>query len=151
MSLKKKTISGFTWSFIDVISKQGIVFIIGIILARILTPREFGLVGMATIFITFPQSFIDSGFGQALVRKQNCTQKDYSTVFLFNLLLGIFFAGVVFLTAGYIAKFFNEPKLKLVLQVLSFGLIIISFSLIQSVILIKRIDFKKQTKISILS
>ena len=151
MSLKQKTISGFTWSFIEVVSKQGVVFIIGIILARLLTPREFGLIGMTTIFMAFSQSFIDSGFGQALVRKQNCSQADFSTVFYFNLLVGFIMAGVLFFAAGYIAVFFNETKLKLIVQVISIGLIIQSFSVIQFVLLIKEIDFKTQTKISVIS
>lgn len=83
MSLKQKTISGLLWSFIDSIAGQGISFIVGIILARLLSPKEFGLIGMLAIFIAISQSFIDSGFRQALIRKQNCSQADYSTVFLF--------------------------------------------------------------------
>ncbi|MFW5803656.1 MAG: lipopolysaccharide biosynthesis protein [bacterium] len=149
MSLKQKTISGLTWSFIDVFAKQGIVFIIGIILARLLTPRDFGLIGMTTIFIFFSDAFIDSGFGQALVRKQNCTQADYSTVFFYNLFVGLFLFLLLFFSAGAIANFFNEPKLKLIIQVLSAGIIVRSFTIIHEKILIKRIDFKLKTKISI--
>ena len=111
MGLKEKTISGFTWSFIDVISGQVLVFIIGIILARLLTPSEFGLIGMTTIFMTLSESIIDSGFGQALVRKQNCTQKDFSTVFYFNLVVGIALATLLFVSAGSIAHFFKENQL----------------------------------------
>jgi len=127
------------------------VFIIGIILARLLTPSEFGLIGMTTIFMTLSESIIDSGFGQALVRKQNCTQKDFSTVFYFNLVVGIALATLLFVSAGSIAHFFKENQLKPVLQVVSLGLIIKSFSIIQSVILIKKIDFKNQTKISVIA
>ena len=127
------------------------MFIIGIILARLLTPSEFGLIGMTTIFMTLSESIIDSGFGQALVRKQNCTQKDFSTVFYFNLVVGIALATLLFVSAGSIAHFFKENQLKPVLQVVSLGLIIKSFSIIQSVILIKKIDFKNQTKISVIA
>jgi len=81
MSLKQKTVSGLVWSFIDTIAGQGITFIVGIILARILTPHEFGLIGMITIFIAVSESFINSGFSNALIRKKDCTQADYSTVF----------------------------------------------------------------------
>ena len=151
MSLKQKTISGLSWSFVDNFIKQSIVFVIGIILARLLTPREFGLIGMTTVFISLSESFIDSGFGQALVRKKNCTQADYATVFYYNLCLGIVFYLFLFLTAGVISRFFNEPKLELIIQVLGFGLIIKSFSLIHLILLIKRIDFKLQTKITVLS
>ena len=151
MSFKDKTITGFTWSFIDIIARQSIVFIIGIILARLLSPSEFGLIGMTTIFISLSQTFIDGGFGQALVRKQDCTQADYSTVFFFNLFISLLLTGLLFIFSGSIARFFNEPDLKLILQVLSFGLIILSISVIQSVILIKRIDFRTLAKISIIS
>ena len=151
MSLKKKTISGMAWSFIDIFAKQGVTFVIGIILARLLSPEEFGLIGMTTIFIVLSESVMDSGFGQALVRKKECTQVDYSTVFYFNLVTGILFFFLIFFSADFISNFFNEPKLRIIIQVLGAGLIIKSLSIIQSVILIKRINFKLQTKISILA
>ncbi len=151
MSLKKKAVSGMTWSFIDIFAKQGANLIIGIVLARLLSPREFGLIGMTTIFITLSESFIDSGFGQALVRKKECTQADYSTVFYYNLFVGFIFFLMMFFSAGLISNFFDEPKLKLIIQVLGTGLIIKSLSIIQSVILIKRINFKLQTKVSVLA
>lgn len=151
MSLKQKTISGLTWSFIDSFLGQGITFIVGIILARILSPREFGLVGMLTIFTAIAQSFINSGFQQALIRKQNCTQADYSTVFYFNILIGIFFYVLLFTCANAIGKFFHEPILKELIRVLGLVLIINSFSIIQRTLLTKRIDFKLQAKISIIA
>jgi len=83
-NLKHQTLSGLLWSFIDRFSQQGITFIVGIILARLLSPKEFGLIGMITIFIAISESFIDSGFSQALIRKKDCTQKDYSTVYLYQ-------------------------------------------------------------------
>ena len=87
MSLKQRAISGLLWSFIDNSANIGIQFIVGIILARLLSPKEFGLVGMLTIFIAVSQSFINSGFSQALIRKKNPTKEDYSTVFFFNLII----------------------------------------------------------------
>jgi len=151
MSLKQKTISGLTWSFIDSFVGQGITFIVGIILARILSPREFGLVGMLTIFIAISQSFINSGFSQALIRKQDCTQTDCSTVFYFNIVVGIFFYILLFVFANTISIFFHEPILKDLIRVLGLVLIINSFTIIQSTLLTKRIDFKLQAKISIIS
>lgn len=106
---------------------------------------------MITIFIALSESFIDSGFNSALIRKKNCTQKDYSTIFFFNLAVSIFFVIVLVLSAGAISRFFDVPILKPILQVLSFGLIFNSLSLIQQTILIKRIDFKLQTRISVIS
>jgi len=91
MNLKQKTISALIWSFIDNFAVLGIRFIVGVVLARILSPREFGLIGMITIFIAISQSFIDSGFRHALIRKQDCTQDYYSTVFYFNLVSGVIF------------------------------------------------------------
>jgi teichuronic acid exporter len=151
LSLKDKTISGITWSFIDSFSKQGILFVVGIILARLLTPREFGLIGMTTIFIAISQSFVDSGFSQALIRKKDCTQTDYSTVFYFNLFMAIFLYAILYFSSGAISRFFDEPQLKLIIQVLGFGLIINAFTIIQRTRLTKRIDFKLQTKISIIA
>jgi len=150
-SLKQKTVSGMTWSFIDSISGQGIQFIVGIILARMLTPREFGLIGMITIFIAISESFINSGFSSALIRKKDCTNIDFSTVFYFNLVTGILFFLILFFTAPFIANFFDEPQLKPIVQVLGIVLIIDSLTLIQRTILTKRIDFKLQTRISIIA
>ena len=151
MTLKQKTISGLTWSFIDNFAKLGITFIVGIILARLLSPREFGLIGMITIFIAVSQSFIDSGFTQALIRKKDCTQIDYSTVFYFNLGVGAILYVVLYFAAQPISSFFGEPQLKLIVQVLGLGLIINSLTIVQTAILTKRIDFKLQTKISVIA
>jgi O-antigen/teichoic acid export membrane protein len=150
-SLKQKTISGLLWSFMDSFATQGITFVVGIILARLLSPREFGLIGMITVFIAISSSFINSGFGNALIRKQNCTEKDFSTVFYFNLVMGGLFFWILFFSAPAISRFFNEPQLKHIVQVLSFVLIIDSLTIIQRTILTKRIDYKLQTKISIIS
>jgi O-antigen/teichoic acid export membrane protein len=150
-SLKQKTISGFLWSFIDSFTNLSIQFIVGIILARLLSPKEFGLVGMLTIFIAVSQSFINSGFSQALIRKKDPSREDYSTVFYFNLAVGIVCFFVLYLCAGLIGRFFKEPQLKPLIQVLGFTLIINSFTIIQQTILTRRIDFKLQAKISIIS
>jgi len=151
MTLKQKAISGLLWSFIDSFAMQGISFIVGIILARMLTPKEFGLVGMITIFIAISSSFINSGFGSALIQKQNCTEKDFSTVFYFNLAMGVLFFWILFFSAPAISRFFNEPQLKLMVRVLGIVLIIDALTIIQRTILTKRIDFKLQTKVSIIS
>ena len=151
MTLKQKTISGLLWSFIDSFASLGISFIIGIILARLLSPKEFGLIGMLTIFIAISQSFIDSGFRQALIRKQDCTQADYSTVFYFNIVVGVLCYILLFAFAKSIGDFFHEPILKDLIRVLGLGLIINSLTIIQSTLLTKRIDFKLQAKISVIS
>lgn len=151
MELKQKTVSGLSWSFIDQFANLGITFIVGIILARILTPHEFGLVGMIAIFIEVSNSFINSGFASALIRKNNCTQTDYSTVFFFNLCAGILLFIALFFLAPTIGNFFNEVKLVPIVRVMGVGLIISSLTLIQRTILTKRIDFKMQARISVIA
>lgn len=150
-TLKQKTITGTIWSFIDSFANQGIQFIVGILLARILSPREFGLIGMLAIFIALSQSFVDSGFTHALIRKRDCTQTDYSTVFYFNLVVGIILYLILFFFAGSISVFFNEPQLELLLQVLGIGLILNAFGMIQRTILTKNINFKFQTRVSVIA
>jgi len=151
MSLKERTVRGMIWSFLDSFSAQIITFIVGIILARLLEPQVFGLVGMITIFIALSETFIGSGFGSALIRKSDCSQTDYSTVFLFNLGAGLFFFLLLFILAQPISNFFNEPQLTSIVRVLSFVLIIDSLSIVQRTILTKNIDFRLQAKISVIS
>jgi len=150
-SLKTRTVTGLLWSFIDNFFKLGLTFIIGIVLARLLTPREFGLIGMITIFIALSRSLVDSGFTQALIRKQDCTQSDYSTVFYFNLLIGIFIYTVLFFSAPAISRFFDEPELILIVHVLGLVIIVNAFSVVQRARLIKNIDFKLQARITFIA
>jgi len=150
-SLKQKAISGIIWNFLGGGIYQIINFVGGIILARILDPEEFGLIGMVTIFIALSQSFVDSGFSQALIRKRDCTQVDYSTVFYFNLIMGLVLYLTLFFSSSAIARFYNTPILENIIKVLGLILIVNAFKLIQSTILIKRVDFKHQTKAIIIS
>lgn len=150
-NLRQKAASGLFWSFSDLIANQGIQFVIQVILARLLLPEDFGLIGMITIFISLSTTFIDSGFSQALIREQDAKQEDFSTVFYFNLAMASALYVVLFLSAPVISDFFREPKLIEILRVLSLVLIINSFGIIQRVMLVRRIDFKTQTKISIVA
>ena len=122
MSLKQQTVSGLLWSFLDDLARGGLLFISGLILARLLTPREFGLIGMTTIFIAVAQTVVNSGFNQALIRKQDCTQADYSTVFYFNFAVSFALYLLLFAAAGPIAQFFHEPLLESILRVLGLHL-----------------------------
>lgn len=150
-SLKKKTINGVLWSAVDNFAGQGITFLVGIVLARLLTPAEFGMIGMLTVFIAVSESFINSGFSNALIRKNDASETDYSTVFYFNLAAGALFFLILFFSAPYVGIFFNEPQLVPLLRVLAIGLIISSLTIIQRTILTKRINFKLQTRISVIS
>ena len=138
MTLKEKTLSGIVWSLVESFANQGTQFLAGIILARLLSPREFGLIGMLTFFIAVSQSFIDSGFTSALIRKRCCTQTDYSTVFFFNLFAGLGAFLILFVCSGSISTFFGEPDLKLMLQILAFGLVLAAVSGVQQTILMRR-------------
>lgn len=149
MSLKQKTISGLSWSFAGNFAGQSISFLIGIILARLLSPREYGLIGMVTIFTILTQPFINSGFSQALIRKKSCTDIEFSTVFYFNLFTGIFFYCIIFLAAPYISTFFNEPELTKITRVIGLIIIIDAATIIQSTILTKDVNFKLQTQIGL--
>jgi teichuronic acid exporter len=131
--------------------QQGIQFVITIILARLLSPEEFGLIAMLTIFILLAQSFIDSGFGQALIQKKFTTNVDESSIFFFNIVLGILAAGVLYCLASWIAAFYKQPILIPMTRVLSLNLIINSFGLIHTTLLTKRLDFKTQMKVSLIA
>lgn len=147
-SLKSKTVSGLFWSFLDHIGKRGTQLIISIILARLLLPEEFGLIAMLTIFIALAQSFIHSGFGFALIQKKDATHVDSCSIFYFNIIVSIVAAGLLCLAAPWIAAFYDEPALTPLTRFLSLSLVISSFGLIQSTLLVRRVDFKTQLKVS---
>lgn len=151
MSIREKTLSGLIWSSVSSFASNAITFVIGIILARLLTPREYGLIGMLTIFIAISTAFINSGFNQALIGKKDCTPEDYSTAFYFNIIVGLLTYLILFFSAPLISALFGEPPLIPLLRVFGFVLIIKSLSIIQRTTLIKRINFKLQTRISIIS
>lgn len=150
-NLKNKTVKGVGWSFMDNISNQGITFLVGIVLARLLTPEEYGLIGIITIFIAVFNSIVDSGFSNALIRKNDTTDKDYNTVFITNMVFSAVLFVAMFFSAPFIAKFFNQPQLEPLTKVMSSIVIINAFAIIQRTILVKNIDFKTQTKISVIS
>jgi teichuronic acid exporter len=151
MSLKQKTISGLKWSFIDNSVNQGIQFVFGLILARLLAPKEWGLIGMLTFFIAISQVFVDSGFSSGLIRKKDCSAIDYSTVFFFNLGTGLLFYFILFFLAGPISRFYKESQLILLLRVLGLVVLINATSIIQRTILTRNINFKLQARISIIA
>ncbi|MFY7732919.1 MAG: lipopolysaccharide biosynthesis protein [Bacteroidia bacterium] len=142
MTLKSKTISGFKWSIIDTALRYFLAFFIGIILARILSPSDYGLVGMSAIFIAISRVFIDGGFSDALIRKTNCTVDDYSSILIFNIVLAFLLYLILFLTSNLISDFFNEPQLVDIIRVTGLGLIIGASSSIHSIYLKKILDFK---------
>lgn len=151
ISLKTKTIHGIGWSLIDTIAGSGITFLIGLVLARILSPSEYGLIGMVTIFITILSAFVDSGFSTALVRLKDANDVDYSTGFYTNLVISLFSFMLLFVLAPYIALFFYQPLLQDLIRAMGIIVIIRAFNIVQGAMLTKRIDFKTQTKASLIS
>ena len=150
-SLKDKTVKGVGWSAIDSLLGQGITFIVGLVLARILSPSEYGLIGIVTIFITVFNAVIDSGFSQAVIRKKEASNEDYNTMFITNMVLSVFMFLILFFCAPAIARFFARPELVSLNRVMGVVLIINALSITQNTVLTKRIDFKTKTKASLIS
>lgn len=142
-SIKQKAINGMAWSVSERISLQVMQMIISIVLARLLEPAEFGLIGMLAIFTSIAQSLIDSGFGSALIQKKNATQTDSSSIFYFNLVFSVILASILFFSAPLIADFYDQPDLLPITRVLSLGLVINASSIVQVCILRRNLDFKK--------
>lgn len=149
--LKDKTLSGVKWNAIGRFSTQGVSFVISVLLARILSPSDYGVVGMIGIFMAIAQTFIDSGFGSALIRKKDCTDEDYSTAFYFNIVVGIVCYFILFFSAPLIADFFDTPILRDIVRVLSINLFLNSLTIVQSAKLTAAVDFKSQAKICLVA
>ena len=143
VSLKQKAASGMVWTSIQKFAGMGISFISGIILARLLTPEDYGCIGMLTIFMLVANTFVDGGFASALIQKRRPTQEDYSTIFFFNLGMSLLMYTILFFCAPAISRFYKMPLLSSVLRVQGVVLIIHAFSIIQSNQLRKQFRFKK--------
>ncbi|HHT03175.1 MAG TPA: lipopolysaccharide biosynthesis protein [Bacteroidales bacterium] len=150
MDIKQKTITGVAWSAVERFSVQIVQFVVQIIIARLLFPSDYGMISMLAIFMAIAQTFTDGGFGNALIQKKDRTNTDYSTVFYFNISVGIILSIILFLSSGLISQFYNMPELKPIVQVMSVNLVILSFQVIQKTILTIKIDFKTQAKASLI-
>ena len=147
--LKKKTVKGLAWNSIQNFTNHGVEFLLMLFMARLLGPKEYGLIGLTTIFMAIASTFVNSGFSSALIRKKDCTNDDYSTVFIFNLLVSCLCYLIIFIIAPYVGDFYNEPVLCPVMRVLGLLLITQAFCAVQNTILTKNIDFKKRTKLTV--
>ncbi len=150
-SLKSKAIHALSWGFVESVGLQSVRFVIGIVLARILFPEQFGLMAMLTVFIAVAQAFLDSGFGAALIQKRNVTDTETATIFYFNIAVGVVASGILCLLAPRIAAFYSQPILTPMTRALSLVIAINSFGLIQDVLLTKQLDVKTQTKVSLIA
>lgn len=150
-SLKNKTVKGVGWSAADAFLGRGVLMIVGIVLARLLSPEEYGLIGIVTIFTTVMMGIMDSGFSSALIRKKDVIDEDYNTLFIFNLTVSIVLFVLLYVGAPWIAEFFERPQLLSLIRVMGALLILQSLCIVQETILKRRIDFKTRTKASFIS
>lgn len=150
-SLRNKTVKGVAWSGVDNVVQHGVSFIVSIVLARLLSPDDYGLLGIIAIFTAVCNAIINGGFGSALIQKKIVTDEDYNTTFLVNLFLSIVLYVIMFYFAPTIAFFFGRVELILLTRVSSISFIAGSLGIVQQTILTKQIDFKTQTKISLIA
>ncbi|MDL2264906.1 lipopolysaccharide biosynthesis protein [Parabacteroides sp. OttesenSCG-928-G21] len=148
-TLKEKAIHGTKWAMIDSFLNISVSFVISLILARLLTPNDYGLIGMTNILIVILNVFVSSGLGSSLIRTRNISQKDYSTIFFFNIVICIVAYIILFGLAPFVAQIYDQPILKKTTRVLGLSLIINGLSIVQSSIRTKQINFKIQAKITI--
>ena len=148
-SLKQKAAAGMVWTALQKYSTMFIQFVSGIILARLLTPFDYGCVGMLAIFMTLAEAFIDGGFGSALIQKKRPTQEDYSTIFWWNIGVAVVMYAILFFSAPAISRFYNIPLLCDVLRVQGVVLFIYAFNIIQKNQLRKKLNFKLLSIITI--
>lgn len=149
MSLKKQVTSGIIWTFGQQFGIQLINFVVSIILARLLLPEEFGLIGMISVFIGVGNALLNAGLTNSLIRSKDLDQGDYSTVFFFNLFSSIIIYVVIYFSAPLIADFYDQPLLTSIVRLYCISFIIAAFMAVQQARMTKNMEFKTQTIISI--
>ena len=150
-NLRHLSVKGVKWSATESFLTQGISFVVGLIIARILSPSDYGTVGMLAVFMAVSQAFVNSGFSSALVRTQDRTADDYATAFYFNVAAGALLYGILFLSAPAISAFYNMPILKDVLRVYAITLIISALQIVPRTRLTVAVDFKTQALVGVVS
>lgn len=148
-NLKVKTQKGLVWSFIERFATQGVQFLFGIILARLLSPEDYGTIAMPLVFLAIAQCIIDSGFSTALIRKPDLTEDDLSTAFYFNIGVGVVCYLLLFFSSPLIAEFYNTPILADLLKVTALATLFNPLCAVQQAILTRKIDFKTQAVVSL--
>lgn len=150
-SLKRKTVTGFFWTFVELVGTKGVSFLFSVFLARMLSPDDYGLLAISFVFVSIAYIIADSGFGNAIIRKEGLTEDDLSTAFFSNIVIGVFCCIVLWLTAPIIAEYYKLPILKDVIRVSSVCVVISALGSIQQALFTREIDFKRQAKISFVS
>ncbi|MET4081164.1 teichuronic acid exporter [Pedobacter sp. UYP30] len=147
--VKSKVATSLFWVAFEKFGYSSVYFLATLVLARLLTPRDFGVIGVLAVFVSFSQMIVESGFGGALVKKKTVSDADYNTIFTFNVVCSIILYIILFLTAPLIAKFYNNPILSPVTRAVGLNIIIVALTLTQRVHLIRELAFRKQSIISI--
>ncbi|MDY0781366.1 lipopolysaccharide biosynthesis protein [Tenacibaculum sp. IB213877] len=150
MSFKRKVIKGFIWSFLGQSSYLAISLVANLILARILMPEDFGKIGVVMFFIAISKVVSESGMSGALIRKKKVTNTDYTTVFIFNIVLSLFLALILILSSNFIGEYYKDDSISEILIVLSSVLIINSFRIVQYTKLIRSLDYRKKSVIELI-
>ena len=148
-NLKQKTVNGVLWNSIGNFSVRGIQFLLMLIMARLLSPGDYGTIGLITVFLSVSQIFIDSGFGNALIRNAKATNEDLSTVFVFNIFISLATYSIVWFIAPFVSDFYHMPILTPVMRVLGLQLIIGALGAIQGIVYTKNLNFKIKARISV--
>ena len=149
-SLKQSAVSGVVWKFLEKFSLQAFSFIVGIVLARLLMPSDYGLVSMANIFFAISYLLIDSGFSTALVRMKERTEMDYSTAYVTNIVLSFVFSLILIGLSTWMSRFYHEPRLKNIVIVNAIFLFLGSFVTVQNTRMSVNLQFKKQSIINVI-
>ena len=150
-SIKDQSLYGVKWNALGLFATKGVNFILGLIIARLLMPDDYGVIAMLGVFMAIAQAFVDCGFGNALIRKIDRTEVDCSTAFYFNVAVGLLSYSVLFISAPYIANFYDMPVLTDVVRVFSLTLFINSFGIVPRALRSIVVDFKSQAYASVLS
>lgn len=150
-NLKGKTKKGLYWRFLDLLFNQGMQFVVGIVMARLLSPSDYGITALPVVFIAIANVFIDGGFGLALIRKSDLNEKDLATSFYYSIIIGLFCYIVLFIAAPFIADFYNIPVLTSLIRVTAITFIWSPLNTPQTVILNRQLNFKTMARISIVN
>lgn len=148
-NLKYQTKKGLYWKFAEQFSNYGIQFIVGIFMARMLSPEDYGLTALPAVFMAISGIFVSGGFGSALIRKPDLKEEDLSTAFYYSMAVGILCYIVLFVASPWIAAFYNAPILTSLMRVTALSFLYSPLGTVQSVLLNKRLDFKTPAKVSV--
>lgn len=148
---KKVIFKALSWNFIGIYGNQGILFAIGIILARILKPEDFGIIAIVLVFSSYGQILIDLGFSNAIIQDKSSSREDLSSVFYFNIAVGFLFFIILFFFSDHLADFYREERLNVITKLMSLLFIFYALTSIQRTLFIKRLDFKSETSIILIS